>query len=548
MANQIYRPPAYSHNNWRKEQIFRSMETAHGIESGGVVPNVNDIVISWSGNIKIEERVVRVDPKTNISELEPVELPNTGNQSMVGVPVGVGNLSNVAQLIMNPIDPKLSATINNLLPIVGIDLSYVRVFLGTNISEDGQVISVRYDSNGNILDDKSPLVKAMVEQGDVLRYVSRPFNLTKLLPVDTLVTAVFYSDNNQEIMWQELVVKHNHIVANVQSEALFINDVYLESAYQNPLNASEVLIPKNLLNTSFAPRIFKEYQNGNREEMFIGTSNVSLAGWGDFVTGEVGERFPLVLTYILGFGEMSQKVDPHTGLHITSHYQAVVIDSDIETEVKLFVTPTYVNTGLGYRLKFWLYSGLRNKLIDVTDSVSYDGWSPTMYGAKQQVNFSIDLKPFADLPDQTFSDSVEIQLIGEPLANATMYRLWYWRDVTRWYGENLRAKISTNYGTRTLSLTNYIGSFSEWLDVMYYRLAPLYDATTSNEAPIPTHVDIEIGNVTMTMEIATYWNGELTWLEDTPAQGSNVMLKWYRYSEGGDRLDLAISNMPLEVI
>lgn len=548
MANQIYRPPAYSHNTWRKEQIFKNMETAHGIESGGVIPNVNDVVISWSGNIKIEERVVRIDPKTNVAELEPVELPNTGNQSMVGVPVGVGNLSNVANLLLNPIDNKLSSAIDSRLPIYGIDLSYVRVFLGTNISETGQVLSVRYDSNGDIIDDKSPLVKVDILEGDILRYLARPFNLTKTLPVDTLVTAVFYSDNNQEVMWQELVVKHNHIIANVQSEALYINRVYLESAYQNPADKSELLIPKNLLNASFSPRIFKEYQNGQREEMFVGTSNVTLAGWGDYITGAVGEKFPLVLSYVLGYGELSQNVDPHTGLHISTHYRTTVIDADIETEVKLFVTPVYINTNLGYRLKFWLYSGLRDKLIDVTDSVSHSGWASTQYGAKQKVDFSINLAEFDNLPETVFSDSIDIQLIGPPMVNSTMYRLWYWRDPERWYGENLRAKITTNYGTHTLSLNNYIGSFSEWLDTMYYRLAPLYDATIATEAPIPTHVDIEIGPVTMTMEVATYWNGELPWMDELPNHGDNVILKWYTYSEGGDRLDLAISNMPLEII
>lgn len=548
MANNIYRPPAYEQNIWRKEQIFVNNDTANGIVSGGVVPNVNDIVVSWSGNIKFEERVTYVDPQTDFSTLEPVELPNNGNQAMVGIPVGVGNLSNIANLLLNPTDSKLSAVIDSRLPIHGVGLSYVRVFEGTDISDDGKVVSVRYDSSGNLIDDKAQLQQVDVGSNDLIRYVTRPFNLTHTIPVDTQLTAVFYSDADQVVMWQELVVKHSHIVANVQREALFINNVILESAYQDPTDSSQILIPKNLLTSSFSPRIFKEYQSGQREELFIGTSNVSLAGWGDHVTGEVGEKFPLVLSYVLGTGELSQNVDQHSGLHISNTYQAIVIDADMETEVKLFVVPTFRNSTYGYKLNFYLYSGDRTMMVDVTDSVQMTDFDGLMYGAKQQIDFSISLLPYDNLPDGTFADSIDVQLMGEPLANATMYRLWYWRDDTRYYGENLRAKITTNFGTNTLSLNNYISQFAEWLDKLYYRLSPLYDTSLVTEAPIPTHVDITIGETKLTMDVSTYWNGELAWPGTVPSMGSNVLLEWYMYGDNNNRLDLAISNMPLEVI
>ncbi|AFI55399.1 hypothetical protein TSMG0116 [Halocynthia phage JM-2012] len=548
MSGQLYNPPEYSHNTWRKEQLYTDPNSANGIVSGGVVPNVNDTVISWSGNIKIEERVVYVDPLTSLSTLEPVELPNNGNSAMVGIEAGIGNLSNVANLIMNPIDSKLSAVIDSRLPIYGSDLSYVRVFEGTDISENGKVISVRYDSNGQIIDDKALMVKADTVDNTLLRYVARPFNLTYTLPEDTLVVAVFYSDAGRVLMWQELVIKHSHIIANVHREALFINNVVLESAYQSPTNPNELLIPKNLLNASFSPRIFKEYQSGQREEMFIGTSNVTLAGWGDYVTGEVGEKFPLVLSYILGSGELSQNVDSYTGVHITNHYSVSVIDGDTETEVKIFVVPTFRNSSYGYELNYYLYTGGRNSAIDVTDSVNASEFNGLFYGAKQQIDFSLDLSQYVGLPDTVFADSIDVQLMGQPLANATMYRLWYWRDDERFYGENLRAKIVTNFGTNTISLNNFIGQFSEWIDKLYYSLSPLYDASISTEAPVPTHVDITVGGTTITMDVSTYWNGELNWNGTVPASGSNVLLEWYMYGENNNRLDLAISNMPLEVI
>lgn len=548
MANQLYRPPVYSHNQWRKEQIFVSSASANGLISGGVVPNVNDTVISWNGNIKYEERVTYVDPVTNLSTLEAVELPNSGNTAMVGVPVGVGNLSNVANLIMNPVDAKLSSVIDSRLPIYGVDLGYVRIFLGTDISSEGQVISARYNSAGALIDDKVVMLQSDVGDANLLRYITRPFNLLVTLPEDTLCTAVFYSDSGGIVMWQELVIKHNHTIANVQSEALFIKGVVLESAYQNPINEQEILIPKNLLNISFSPRIFKDYQSGQREELFVGSSNVSLVGWGDYLTGEVGERFPLVLSYVLGTGELSQNVDLYSGVHTSTTYDVIVVDTDSATEVKLFVLPTFINSNFGYKLEYWLYTGTRSEAINVTDSITHVGFDGTSYGTKQKVDFSINLANFSGLPEVVFSDSIDIQLSGEPLDDATMYRLWYWRDDTRWYGENLRAKLLASFGTTTLTLTNGIGSLGEWLDTLYYRLSPLYDADLLDQAPAASHVDVIIGSVTIPMDINTYWNGEIPWNTAVPAHGTNVILKWYTYGEGGNRLDLAISNMPLEVV
>lgn len=548
MKNQIYRPPAYSHNTWRKEQIFEDMATAYGIISGGVVPNVNDEVVSWSGNIKFEERVTAVDPVTNLSTLEPIEYPNNGNEAIIGVPVGVGNLSNVANLLLNPSDAKLSSVVDSRLPIYGTDLRYARIFLGNDISSSGRIISMNLDTTGKVIDDKVILEKADVGDEDLLRYIARPFNLSTKLDEDTLVTMVVYSDVNNMVMWQELVVKHNHVVANVQSSKLFINDVVLESAYQNPTNNKELLVPKNLLNTSFTPRIFKNYQTGQREELFIGTSNVNLNGWGDYITGEVNERFTLVLTYVLGNGELSNNVDKLTGTHLTNTYEVVIVDNDLATEVKLFVTPKYINSSAGYTLEFWLYTGKRDTPVNVTDKVVVDNFNGTSYGLKQKVDFSLVLDDLGSFNITSFADSIDIQLLGEPMANATMYRLWYYRGDTRYYGENLRAKLLNNFGTNTLSINNYYEQFSEWLDDMYYRAIPLYDSSVDSSAPKPTHVDIIVDGVTLTMEIDTYWNGELRWDGEVPINGTNVILQWYLVNDVGSRLDLAITNMPLEVI
>lgn len=552
MDNQLYRPPHYEFNQWRKEQIFTSMETANGIASGGVIPNIDDIVISFDGNRKIEERVTFVDPTTYLSTLEIVEYPKAGNDVTIGVPIGVGNLASAAILYFNPNDPRLGVEVDYRLPITGVygsALSYARLFLGSNVGPSGTVVSVNYDAAGNIKNDRLNVELVDLYDDQSKRYIILPGCVDISLPEDTLVTLCLYNDADIMVSYQTLVVKFNGLVHTLSERTLFVNRVYLESAYLNPANDKEILIPKNLLSNSFVPRVFKEYNTGSREELFIGTSNVTLYGWGDHVNGEIGDNFPLVLNYVLSRNERSESVSQFTGNHITTEYRVRVVDSDIAVDVKLFVLPTYDRGDSQYHLKYWLYSGRRDTSIDVTASVRQQGFAGNKYGIKQTVDFSIDLTNIDGMPDVVFADTIDLMLMNEPMATTTMYRLWYYRDPERWFGENLRVKMMNHFGTRTIGLSNEITQKAEWLDRMYYEACPIYDPSVANDAPEPTYVDVTIGINTKTIDIRTYWNGETPWDKNQVcANGENVVLKWYTHNDSGDRLDLAITNLPLEYI
>ena len=545
MANQIYRAPAYSHNTWRKSQIFTDASTANGLVDGGVVPNVNDVVITWTGNIKFEEVVTYVDPVTDLSTLQTVELPNNGNPAMVGIPVGVANLSNVANLLLNPEDPKLSSAIDARLPIYGVTLSHVRIFLGSNITEAGTVVAVRKDTDNSIIDDKIGLVRDTAVPDTLVRYSVNSFCALYEIPEDTLLTAVFYDADGGPVMWQPLVVKHSHLISNVMSQSKFITSVSLESAYQNPLDSTELLVPLNHLQTSFNPPIYKNYQNGTRELITLGTDRVTLSGWGDYIYSGVGRSHPLVLTYTLATGELSQNVDRNTGYHVTSHYTIKIVNNDIDTAAKIFVIAEWNATENEYALKYHLYTGSRAIAMDVTDQVVATVFDGTKFGYKQTMDLSLDLTPYIDLPDYTHTSSFTIQLIGAPTLDTTMYRLWYTGDGTRWFGESLFCELRTNFGTNTISLSNYIDSYDEWLDTMYHRLEPIYDDAANEVAPEPEYVDIYINGEMVSLSISQYWDGEVVWPHALPTAGDVVTLKWYAYTTGGGRMDLAISNMQL---
>ena len=552
MDDQIYRPPHYEFNQWRKEQIFTDMATANGIGSGGVVPNVNDVVVSFVGTRKTEELVTFVDPITYKSTLEIITYPKGGADAVVGVDIGVGNLANVAILYFNPNDPKLGVVVDHRLPITGIygsTLSYARIFLGTDVGGTGHVISVRYDALGNIINDRIPVEQVDSEPNVSKRYIVRPGSIDTLVPHDTVVTLCIYNDTNSMVWYQTLVVKYNGLVSNFQDRTLFVSNVVLETPYLNPTNSREILIPKNLLHNSFMPRVFKEFTNGRRQEMFIGTSNVSLYGWGDYINDDVNESFDIMLNYVLDRHERSEDVSQFTGNHISYKYKVRIIDSDTAIDAKLFVLPTYDISTSSYKLEFYLYTGLRTSSINVTKLVSVEGFDGKQFGAKQRIDFSIDLATVDNMPKLVFADTIDLMLMNVPMATDTMYRLWYYRDPARWFGERLRVQMKNHFGTRTIDVSNQVTQKSEWLERMYHASCPIYDRTLSDDAPNPTYVDVTIGGVTNTIDIDTFWNGETPWnKEQVVANGANAILKWYSRNDGGERLELAITNLPVEYI
>jgi hypothetical protein len=67
---QLYVSPPGSVLTWNKDQIYDGPDSAVGINSGGVVPKVGDLVTTWIGSGRYDERVTAVS-STHISTLEP---------------------------------------------------------------------------------------------------------------------------------------------------------------------------------------------------------------------------------------------------------------------------------------------------------------------------------------------------------------------------------------------------------------------------------------------------------------------------------------------
>jgi hypothetical protein len=363
---------------------------------------------------------------------------------------------------------------------------------------------------------------------------------------------VIYDDSDIMVSYQSLVARHNHLVNNIHDQSLFINKLYLTSAYINPTDPLELLIPLNLLNQSFSPRLFLGYNTGQTKEVFEGSDPVTLIGWDDAVIGEVGETFPLVLSYKVTGIERSTIVDPYVGDVISTTYRVLVVSDPEDVNVKLFCIPIY--NGSVFELQYYLYDLLRDTNTLVTGNVSYENdtvFDGSTYNEKQQLDLLINLGDVdqGKYGDLQFITTIEIELVGPPTIFPTTYRLWYYRDESRWFGDDLRADMVDDLGTTTVSLQGTITSLNDFYEEHYYKAAPLWNPAVESEAMLPDYVDIIDENSNMvTMAVADHWNGSVEWTHAKPADGTQLTLEWYSYDGDSNRLDLAKTNVPVNVM
>jgi len=547
MSVELYRPAKGTHNQWLKEQIYTTPENAFGIERGGVVPNVNDEVITWIGNGRFSERVVDVN-QDNTSVLAPTTIVDgNGSPITIGADIGTAQLLSMANLYLNDKNSKLPVSVDVRVPITGLDLQYARLFLGTDISNAGKVISVQYDESGDPIGDRLEVRRVNPSDVNDIRVDVRTGNIIQLLPQDTVVTLVIYNSNNGPVRILNLTVKYNSLVANLDNSALFVKDLELSHPWVDPQNSHRILLPKNMLLQSFSPTVKKVYQNGSRELILDNNTNLTIEGWGDYLKGTVGDMFTIVVKYVLAPGERSIIVDPVLARHIAKIYTVLIVDKGVGVNYKLFPLLDF-HPDTGYTLRWMLHFSDYSNRIDVTEFVASNTLSPSSYGGQQIINYSLDLNDVTEIAsNEEIAGSVTVELLADPITQPTSFRLYDTPSDEHPYGDNIIFRLRPGISHYSLDITCGYTVKEEWLDRLYYRLNPMYDPLLTSHAPLPTHVDVKVGNALFTFTVDN-WDSFKNWTDALPVNGIGADVTFYILNGNNERSFLAMSRVYIEIV
>lgn len=521
-------------------------EIYDGTDEGGVyVPNVNDAVLDWDTGLY---RVTHVDIESGISQLIQASFPSVNpgmSEDDILMGISPSRPSEVYRVYINSSVDPITAAIDSRLHIYGSENMYVRLFEGSDISESGTVISLYYDNDGRLTDDKYPLeLVSTIHEDNIAVKTSVHGYIAYKLDDGELVTAVVYNSSGGVTSINPLLSTDTKYVRPPTKETRHVTNIELSSPFitaNDPLRLEVPLhTPIDTLNLLGIVR----YSDGSSRHMPIDGTKFSIAGLEVFTISLSGQTIPLVLTYNLSPEEASYASTSDDGSSISKLYHLTTTSPEYAYSVKLFVLPLWDNYYNHWGLTYYLYNLVRDTSLDVTDLVktgSVDGitYNPNLYGETQRLTVAIDMELVSDeylafRHVQTY----EIALIGPPAETIPSWTLRYNPGFGEIYGQDILITAVVRDTEIEMDLKSGINSIEEWLDLMYRPAYPLFDAVLETGPPMPTHVDIIYRDTVVSIEIHEF--NQLITLPTIPIDGDNLWLRWYIRTEANE-LELAIT-------
>jgi hypothetical protein len=548
--------PDRGYREWHIREIYAPGNSS---SEGQYVPNPDDSVRDWTQGIL---RVISVDYTTGISVLlkwteprDPGEI--TDLDLLLGA--GPGYQSESYRCFLDQSVFPFTLALDGRQHIYGTAASSIKIFLGTDISANGDVISQFYDSAGNLLGENIPLELAAVlpaygndgvivtPQTNVAVKVPLVGKTTRSLPDGEVVTVVAYNDIGGPISQAKMLIKNSAFIRQTDASRKYVMEIAVETPFLSPSDPHLIEYPINMPVDNLNLMGVVTYSDGQRLKMPIDGTKFTMVGLRNYVATIQGQEVPLMLSYLLSPHESAYIHTPAVNGKISVPYQARTKTSDGAYSVKLFAYPTWVDILNGYRLEYYLYNLDRQQVYRVTNLVSQAvnsaPFDPILYGVRQRINVGVNMNEVDPLFDNwRHTQMFEITLIRP--GNQDIGDNWtvgFTAGQEPPYGENVKAGVTfINVNNWTLDVSCGCTTLQEWLDTVYYPTQPLYDQRTEVGPLVPNFFIVQSGNSRVELPISQ-WNAVITVTQGTD-EGKLVYIEFLRKTINND-LQLSVAGL-----
>lgn len=521
------------HTRWNLKEIYNGSDTG-----GSYTPNPDDEVWSWSGGLY---RVISVDYQTGLSTLEKHSDKNLNSglreddvllSSKPGAPADTFRIyvnTSVVPHVMN---------FDNFLHVYGSNAHYLKVFKGTDIGVNADVISGQFNSSGIFITENILLDQVKDPEGTI-RAIKAPQSgfVTDTLKEGEIVTVVIYSGSGEVLSVSKLVTVLSNSVRNIDASKKQITDISLITPFLSNTDNLLLEVPVNLTIESMPMQMGVTYNDGSRVTYPIGDDKAKLHGIENFISTEMGYTADLILTYTLGAGEYSNLVKAvGDRVFINKPYRLRTIDSDSAYSVKLFVVPKWNFGENAWELEYYMYTLDRDIYYRVTPFIEYSTTSAEFngktYNVPQVMQVSVNLsKVHSSYNYHRHTTSFQITL-SQPASNvgaAGYYLLEYNNNSI--VGSRAVARVNEFANVYTVDISQGLMSGGDILDSLYWNTEPLYYEHAEAKAPAPTHARVKVGdNWSRTLPVDeltdVMQNVDVAALD--VRQGALVRIEWYR--------------------
>jgi len=495
--------------------------------------------------------VDHVDPVTYIPTLRLIT-PAAADQSVDDVNEVIYPYIGSLRAYYDKTTSPYTMSIDNRIMVPGSESKYGKVFLGSDTSDSGTVVSRVINNSGVVTSENITLEVVSGTNpttGDTLYNMkSMPtFSVVDDIDDGEVVTAVFYTQAGVVTMMQQLVVVETTFVRPLSFGERYITSIQLDSPFISATDDTVIDMPMGVPISALNFQGVVNYSDGTSTTYPVDGTHFSLYGADARPTTVTGESIPLSLIYRLDTDERSYAINGSPNKTIGAAYTLKTTATNNSYAVKLYVYPVWGGSSVGYNtLKFYLLNLSRNIFQDVSSLITWDAdedaYDPLNYGSIQRRTVSIDLQTVsASFNDYTHSQVMDIILYGDATTTAVPWGVsQQGPDTLPYYTKYAVANL---IDTNTVDIAVGTAGNANWLTRTYQSNWPLYDARLEGAAPDPTHVQVIYDGTTteVAMEDWNDWKDAGVVIPTTVTTYTNLYLLFIKRITGSSDLLLSVS-------
>lgn len=519
-----------------------------------IVPKLDTLVFEYVGSQVTFYKVTSVNPTTMVSTLTPVKESMPGGDldpDVFLLALGGDARSDLLVAYVNQNTSPARVSLSSVIYVNGINNTHAKLFLGSDVSSTGRIISAIFNQAGEFVTNNIPLVNTNEVDSTVSpgrKFVS-DFHTTYPLQNNDLVSLVVYNNAGVPTWRQQLRVEISNAVWTGQTGVRNVVGVRLKSPHLNSPAGDVINVPMGISTESLMFTAVVEYSDGERE-INIDNTNAKLLGLEEVLTTIIGADVPVQLQYLLAPDEVSMVAGQGSFAYVSKPYTARIVDPIHDFAFKLFVYPEWVNTATGYRLRWFLYNLRRDMVMDVTQHVSIDAaagtaFNPKGYGIEQQLLAYLDVGDvMPELASYRYPQWVSVVLNQQGNERGTNWLVGHLRTQSPKYGEGLSARgyVPTT-GQWVINLSQGISpNFETWLEKVYTNTRALHNPQEETQAPQPNRFKLIVGDSVTDYPLAD-WNKPLS-VTSTLGNNKTIFIQFYRRLVDTD-LQLSTAGLPL---
>lgn len=420
--------------------------------------------------------------------------------------------------------------------IGGEENVYAKLFLGSDITNNGEVISMWYDQ-GAFQGENIPLELLEIQDSDNRAIkIPKTFYTDRIIPDGQPTTLVVYNLGGVVGYRAKYLIENTDLIRRTEASMRYIESIRLTGPFISASDPSVIEFPINVNIATVVMRGIVRYSDGGEVDLpitFDDSGKFSLFGMQHYVSTIEGDRVPLTLNYRLSEDELSYGSDVTPNGTKTRAYYAVTKPIDYAYSLKLFAYPVWRGDLEGYGLEFYLCNLDRKisyvvprDLVQLSEnSPSFDGLD---YISMQWLTFQVNLAAL----DDRYSNYYHVQSIGISLKRpgsepGPRWEVKFSTGQQEAYGLNLDCRLRfINANSWRANLKNDLPSKEVWLQRLYYAINPLYD-TRSEPFPLePTHFNLRTHRRSYQFPI-DMWDQDLNLLEGSES-GTVITIEWLR--------------------